>query len=238
MYTRISFRYVCWIAAMLLFSSCSREKENTLSAKEKEQGWVLLFDGSTTNGWRNYKSAEADSWAVANGELYCKENGVNKRADLVTVNQYENYELAIDWKIVPKKNSGIIYMVTEENNASFESGPEYQLIDDLGYPDKLQDKQLSGANYDMHAPTVKVANPAGQYNRTKIVINNGHVEHWLNGTKVADYQLWIPEWEQLKAGSKWKDVKTYGMSKKGHIALQDHGGGVYFKNIKLRQLNN
>jgi len=126
--------------------------------------------------------------------------------------------------------------VTEENDATYESGPEYQLIDDIGYPGKLSDKQLSGANYDMQAPNAKVAKPAGEFNHTKIVVNKGHVEHWLNGTKVVEYELWSPEWEKQKANSKWKDVKPYGMSKKGHIALQDHGGGVYFKNIKIKTL--
>lgn len=218
------------------FTPNNKQKDNILSKKENKEDWILLFDGSTMNGWRSFKNRESDGWDVKNGELYCKEDGVKKRADLITNNKYENYELLIDWKIAPKKNSGIIYMVTEENSASFESGPEYQLIDDIGYPAKLSDKQLSGANYDMHAPTAKVAKPAGEFNQTKIVINKGHVEHWLNGTKVVDYQLWTPEWEQLKANSKWKDVKPYGMSKTGHIALQDHGGGVAFKNIKLKPL--
>lgn len=221
---------------MMSFIKDAKQKDNTLSKKEKKEGWVLLFDGTTMNGWRSYKNKESEGWDVKNGELYCKEEGVKKRADLITNNKYENYELLIDWKITPKKNSGIIYMVTEENGASYESGPEYQLIDDLGYPSKLSDKQLSGANYDMHAPTAKVAKPAGEFNQTKIVINKGHVEHWLNGTKVVEYQLWTPEWEQVKANSKWKNVKPYGMSKSGHIALQDHGGGVAFKNIKLRPL--
>lgn len=221
---------------MMSFMENVTQKDNTLSKKEKKQGWILLFDGTTMNGWRSFKNKESEGWDVKNGELYCKEEGVKKRADLITNNKYENYELLIDWKIAPKKNSGIIYMVTEENNASYESGPEYQLIDDIGYPSKLSDKQLSGANYDMHAPTAKVAKPAGEFNQTKIVINKGHVEHWLNGTRVVDYQLWTPEWEQLKANSKWKNVKAYGMSKSGHIALQDHGGGVAFKNIKLKPL--
>lgn len=221
---------------MMSFIKDVKQKDNVLSKKEKKQGWILLFDGTTLNGWRAYKNKESDGWDVKNGELYCKEDGVKKRADLITNSKYENYELLIDWKIAPKKNSGIIYMVTEDNGASYESGPEYQLIDDLGYPSKLSDKQLSGSNYDMHAPTAKVAKPAGEFNQTKIVINKGHVEHWLNGTKVVDYQLWTPEWEQVKANSKWKDVKPYGMSKSGHIALQDHGGGVAFKNIKLKPL--
>lgn len=225
------------IAVVIMsFMTNNNQKENRLSKKEKKEGWVLLFDGTTMNGWRSYKNKEAEGWDVKNGELYCKAEGVTKRADLITVNKYENYELQIDWKVSPQKNSGIIYMVTEENGASFESGPEYQVIDDTGYSAKLQDKQLSGANYDMHAPSAKVAKPAGEFNHTRIVINKGHVEHWLNGTKVVDYQLWTPEWEQLKATSKWKDVKTYGMSKSGHIALQDHGGGIAFKNIKLKPL--
>jgi hypothetical protein len=218
---------IAFAALITIMSFMPKQKDNTLSKKEKKEGWVLLFDGTSMNGWRNYKNREADGWAVATGELYCKEAGVTKRSDLITASQYENYELQIDWKISPRKNSGIIYMVTEDNGASYESGPEYQLIDDIGYPDKLQDKQLSGANYDMEAPSAKVAKPAGEFNHTKIVINKGHVEHWLNGTKVVDYQLWTTE---------WKNVKTYGMSKKGYIALQDHGGGIAFKNVKLKPL--
>jgi len=231
--------FVSILAVTLLltsFTSNNNQKDNTLSKKEKKEGWVLLFDGTTMNGWRTYKNQKTDDWYVENGELYCKMEGVTKRADMITNDQYENFELQIDWKIAPKENSGIIYMVTEENGATYESGPEYQLIDDVGYPGKLSDKQLSGANYDMQAPNAKVAKPAGEFNHTKIVINKGHVEHWLNGTKVVEYELWSNEWQQQKENSKWKNVKPYGMSKKGHIALQDHGGGVAFKNIKIKPL--
>jgi hypothetical protein len=218
------------------FTSNNKQKDNTLSKQEKKEGWKLLFDGTTTNGWRIYQNKKVDDWDVKNGELYCKVEGVSKRADLITNDKYENFEFQIDWKIAPKENGGIIYMVTEDNGATYESGPEYQLIDDEGYPEKIKDVQLSGANYDMNPPTTKVVKPVGEFNHTKIVINKGHVEHWLNGTKVVDYQLWTPEWEQIKAKSKWRDVKTYGMSKIGHIALQDHGGGVWFKNIKIKPL--
>jgi len=231
--------FVSILAVTLLltsFTSNNNQKDNTLSKKEKKEGWVLLFDGTTMNGWRTYKNQKTDDWYVENGELYCKMEGVTKRADMITNDQYENFELQIDWKIAPKENSGIIYMVTEENGATYESGPEYQLIDDVGYPGKLSDKQLSGANYDMQAPNAKVAKPAGEFNHTKIVINKGHVEHWLNGTKVVEYELWSNEWQQQKENSKWKNVKPYGMSKKGYIALQDHGGGVAFKNIKIKPL--
>jgi hypothetical protein len=232
---RILF-FILTIIATMSFMTNNQQKDNTLTEKEKKEGWVLLFDGTTMKGWRAYQNKEIDGWDIKNGELYCREEGVTKRADLITNNKYENFELQIDWKIAPKKNSGIVYMVTEENGASYESGPEYQLIDDIGYPGKLTDKQLSGSNYDMNAPTAKVSKPAGEFNHTKIVINKGHVEHWLNGTKVVDYQLWSPEWEHARANSKWKDVKAYGMSKSGHIALQDHGGGIAFKNIKIKQL--
>ncbi len=226
---------ICALFATMSFMS-DKQKDNTLSEKEKKEGWILLFDGKTMNGWRTYKNQQTDDWDVKNGELYCKMEGATKRADMITNETYENFELQIDWKIAPKENSGIIYMVTEENGATYESGPEYQLIDDLGYPEKITDKQLSGANYDMQAPSAKVAKPAGEYNHTKIIINKGRVEHWLNGTKVVEYELWSPEWEKQKANSKWKNVKPYGMSKSGHIALQDHGGGVSFKNIKIKPL--
>ncbi|MBI1344014.1 MAG: DUF1080 domain-containing protein [Terrimonas sp.] len=211
-------------------------KDNSLTKKEKKEGWVLLFDGQSTNGWRGYQNKEAKEWTVYNGELICRKGDFTGRADLITNDEYENFELSVDWKIDPEQNSGIIYMVTEDNKASYESGPEYQLIDDLGYPEKLKDGQFSGANYDMNPPLKHTVKKAGEYNHTVIIVNKGHVEHWLNGEKVVDYQLWTPEWEKNKANSKWKNVKTYGMSKSGHIALQDHGGGVSFKNIKLKKL--
>lgn len=226
------------LAGLTLFTLTSlapwQERDNTLSRKEKKEGWILLFDGNTLNGWRYYKNRPGDGWSVQNGELVCLETGVKQRGDLITDAMYENFELQIDWKIAPRHNSGIIYHCTEENGASFESGPEYQLIDDTGYPDKLHDKQLSGSNYDMHAPTSAAVKPAGEYNRTRIIVQGAHVEHWLNDVKVVEYELWSPDWEQAKAISKWKTVGPYGMSTKGHIALQDHGGGVSFKNIKMK----
>jgi len=233
---RLNQLLYCGIAMLFISFMPYQQKDNTLSEREKKEGWKLLFDGTTTNGWRHFKNKEADCWEVLNGELHCKETGVTKRADLITTDQFENFELLIDWKISPKYNSGIMYLVTEENNATFESGPEYQLIDDKCYPGKLSSKQLTASNYDMHAPSADFTKPPGEYNHTRIVVNKGHVEHWLNGARVVAYELWSAEWNQLKAGSKWKDVKNYGMSKKGHIALQDHGGGVYFKNIKIKLL--
>ena len=129
-----------------------------------------------------------------------------------------------------------LYHLLETHDASYETGPEYQLIDDVGYPGKLEDWQKSGADYAMHPPSQLAAKPAGQYNHTRIVVKGDHVEHWLNGVKVADFHAWTPEWEKLKKEGKWKDYPDYGTSKTGFIALQDHGGGVWFKNVKLRKL--
>jgi Domain of Unknown Function (DUF1080) len=214
----------------------AQEKDNILTDAEKKSGWQLLFDGKTTKGWRMYQNVTADGWQVVNGELISKKDGVTKRADLITAEQYDNFELVFDWKVEKGANSGVIYRALENDRPSFESGPEYQIIDDNGYADKLEDWQKSGADYAMHPPSTLAAKPVGQYNRTKIVANGSHVEHWLNGVKVVDFELWTPEWQQLKENGKWKDAKNYAMAKKGHIALQDHGGGVRFKNIKLRRL--
>jgi 3-keto-disaccharide hydrolase len=210
--------------------------DNTLSAKEKKEGWKLLFDGKTTTGWKMYKDKASDGWMIAGGELSCKLEGVKTRADLITVDQYGDFELSIDWKVAPGANGGIVYRCNEENGSSYQSGNEYQLIDDLGYKDKLEDWQKSGADYAMHPPTKLAANPAGQYNTTRIVAKGAHVEHWLNGVKVADFEMWTPEWQALKAKSKFKDMANWATSKSGQIALQDHGGGLTFKNIKIRKL--
>lgn len=232
------------IACCLMIFSCTvftafvpfQSKDNTLTSAEQKAGWVLLFDGKTTNGWRPYNNNQSEGWEVVDGQLHCKEGQLAHRSDLITTEQYDNFELAFDWKINNGFNSGVMYRVEEGDRASYETGPEYQLIDDEGYPERLEDWQKSGSDYAMHPPTALTARPAGQYNQSRIIVNGAHVEHWLNGKKVVDFDLWTPAWNALKAKSKWSDVKLYGMIRKGHIALQDHGGGVWFKNIKLRKL--
>ena len=238
-----SFRLLLLPAVILLAASLRppqaaprQAADNTLSAEEQKAGWVLLFDGKTTSAWRTYRNMPDDSWEVVHGELHCKDSGVSKRADLITKAQYSSFDIQLDWKVSKAANSGLLYHVQETHESSYETGPEYQLIDDLGYPDKLENWQMSGADYAMHPPLKRASKPAGQYNHTRLLVEGAHVQHWLNGVKVADFMAWTPEWEKLKMTGKWKDHPDYGLAKSGYIALQDHGGGIWIKNIKIRKL--
>ena len=206
-----------------------------LSDAEAAEGWQLLFDGTSTEGWHSYLKEGVEGWKAENGELI-SEGG---HGDLITDAQYENFELSLEFKISPGGNSGIIYRVVEDAKypATYMTGPEYQLIDDNGWKDSLTDKQKTGANYDVDAPAGIHSKPPGEYNQARILVNGSHVEHWLNGQKVVEYELWSPEWEKKVANSKWKTVADYGRAKSGKIALQDHGDGVTtFRNIKIRPL--
>ncbi len=213
--------------------------ENALTDAEKNDAYTLLFDGTSTNGWRTYKNKPADSWSVKNGTLYCKGDSTNKsdmRADMITEGEYENFDFSVDWKISPQGNSGIIYLASEEYDAAYQSGPEYQIIDDNNFPQKLEDWQKTGANYAMNPAPDAAPNAVGEWNTTRIVKNQNHVEHWLNGKKIVEYELGSDDWKKKKAEGKWKDTPGYGLTKKGHIALQDHGSEAWFKNIKIKQL--
>lgn len=214
---------------------------NTLTAEEESQGWKLLFNGRNLDGWRTFRNKPADSWTVdsASGTIHClgsKTDKSDKRADLITKDQFENFELSVDWKLAPQGNSGILYMVNEDHEASYKSGPEYQLIDDNNFPEKLEDWQKTGANYAMGGPLVAAAKPIGEWNNTRIIVNGNHVEHWLNGQKTAEYEIGSPEWTKLKQTGKWKDAPGYAAKKKGHLCLQDHGSEIWFKNVKIKTL--
>ena len=233
------------LIAIAILSSCLgmvsfyQPKDNSLTQSEKKSGWELLFDGKTLNGWRMYQNKLTDCWGAKNGELYCKGSETNKtdlRTDIITAEQYGDFELSIDWKIAPESNSGIMYHVTEQYNVPYLSGPEYQIIDDIGFPEKLEDWQKTGADYAMYPASTRPTNPVGQYNTSRIIVKGAHREYWLNNVKVVDFEAWTPEWNKQKATGKWKNAPGYGIAKNGYICLQDHGGGVWFKNIKIRKL--
>lgn len=216
----------------------SSDTLNTLSEKEKQEGWKLLFDGKTTYGWRGFqKETVGDGWEIREGTLVALGKGGDLGGDIITIDQFENFELKLEWKISEEGNSGILYNVIEEDYKTvYSTGPEYQLIDDIGYPEELQDWQKTGANYAMHPPVNAKIKNAGEWNTSRILVKDGHVEHWLSGTKVVEYQLWAEEWEELVKNSIWKDYPGYGLAKKGHISLQDHGSLAWFRNIKIRGL--
>jgi len=228
------------LACVVSFSCTSQQqKVNMLTDKEKNDGWQLLFDGNTMNGWRTYQNKISNSWEIVNGEIHCKGSQTDKsdkRADLISTGQYENFELSLDWKISKGGNSGIMYHVTEAYEAPYESGPEYQLLDDVGFSDKLEEWQKTGADYAMYTASSRPIKPVGEYNNTKIIFNNGHVEHWLNGVKVLEFEAWSADWNDRKNKGKWKDYPGYGMAKTGFICLQDHGSEAWFRNIKIKKL--
>jgi hypothetical protein len=213
---------------------------NQLTQAEREAGWKLLFDGQSLIGWRTYRNKPNSTWKVQDGSLYCTGSPTDKsdlRADLITEDQFDNFELIFDWKIAPQGNSGVMYLVSENAGAAYLTGPEYQLIDDYNYPEKLEYWQYSGSNYAMHAPSHLMSRPAGEWNHSKIVVNKGKVEHWLNGKKVVEYEIGDEDWQKRKREGKWNNVSEYGSVKLGHIVLQDHGDEVWFRNLLIRELN-
>ncbi|MBX3485354.1 DUF1080 domain-containing protein [Phenylobacterium sp.] len=203
---------------------------NTLTPAEKEAGWTLLFDGRTTAGWRGFRTAAPD-WHVADGAL---SPDPKKSRDIMTQATFGDFDLAFEWKIGPKGNSGVMYRVTEDGDETYWSGPEYQVLDNSrGEPPR----QRAGALYDLYAPQGAVTKPVGEYNQGRILIEKGHVEHWLNGVKVVEYDLGSDDFKAKVAASKFRAWPMFGKGATGHIALQNHGDAVAYRNIRIRRLD-
>lgn len=237
---KVSRTLLIVLSTVSLFASCAK-KQNTLSQQEQSEGWQLLFDGKTLNGWRDYNGTELTGpWEVKDGCIYAEGEGNDANGYIVTDKIYENFELSWDWKISKGGNSGVLYHVVESPlfKVPYVTGPEYQLIDDVNFPEKLEDWQRCGVDYAMHLPdfsTIKV-NPAGEWNNSKIVFNNGHVEHWMNGEKIIEFEAWTEDWFTRKNSGKWANAPEYGIARKGVICLQDHGYPAWFRNIKIKEL--
>lgn len=213
------------------------DKPNTLTPAERKAGWRLLFDGKTTKGWRGYKKQEVPAgWQVIDGVLTLADK---KAGDLITADQYDDFEFACEWRISPKGNSGIIYRVAETDGPSYVTGPEYQVLDEQGHADAKAagGLHLAASLYDVYAPAKPAAKPAGEWNATRIVLKGSKVEHWLNGEKVVDADMASADWSERIAKSKWKSQARFAKEPKGFIALQDHGDRVEFRNLKVLVLS-
>ena len=186
------------------------------------------------SAWRGYKSsAIPKGWLVADGTI--TKEGVAE--DLVSREQYENFELSLDWKLAPGGNAGIFYRGTEEYDHIYWSGPEYQLLDDAGHGDGKNRLTSAASAYGLYAPPAGVVNPAGQWNTTRIVARGSHVEHWLNGKKVVEYELFSPDWEAKVKASKFGEWPQYGRARRGYIGIQgDHEGLLSLRNMQITVL--
>ena len=203
------------------------------AAGQSQDGWVSLFDGQTGAGWRGYRQTTIPAgWQVVDSALTRVDGG----GDIVSDKEYTNFELALEWKLKPGGNSGVMYRATEEAEASYETGPEMQVLDDALHPDGKNRLTSAGSAYGLYAAPAGVVKPAGEWNAIRIVVNGNHVEHWMNGVQVVSYELLSPDWEAKVAASKFKQWPGYGRAARGHIVLQDHGDWVAYRNIRIKEL--
>ena len=207
---------------------------NTLTDEEKAQGWRLLFDGTSMEHWRGFKKTDVPAgWQVVDGTIHRADKG----GDIVTRDQFDDFELQIEWASTEGGNSGIFFRVSEDYDAVWHTGPEMQILNNDVHKDGETPETRAGSNYALHAPAKEVCRPAGQWNHVRIVADGPHVEYWLNGEKVVAYEVGSEDWERRVAASKFAQHENYGRLRSGHIALQDHNDPVWFRNIKIRPLH-
>ena len=207
---------------------------NTLSRAERDAGWELLFNGKTLDAWRGFRRDSPPSgWAVIDGTITLSE----RAGDLITKAQFRDFELRLQWMIASGGNSGIFFRVTEEHGGVYETGPEIQVLDNLLHPDGKNPLTSAGSNFGLNAPSEDTVLPVGSWNEVILRVQGNRVQHWLNGTLIVDYELLSPEWEEQVASSKFAQWPNYGRAREGHIALQDHGDPVRYRDIKILRLH-
>jgi len=228
----------------VLISSCKTDPKTTT------EEWIYLFDGSSTEGWRAYNGEVLPpQWVIKNGALTFDtekrlESDKQGGKDIIYAKEeFDNFELYLEWKLSEGGNSGVFYHLKEGYSSPPEIAPEYQLLDDLKWEEinnaVLKDWQKTAADYAMYIPdkNLKITKPAGEWNTSRIIFTPELVEHWLNGKKVLSFVPWSEDWKERKNKGKWKDYPNYGSSKTGFIGLQDHDSPLWFKNIKIKKLN-
>jgi hypothetical protein len=237
------------LAVATLFIAASAQNKtpvNQLTGAEKAAGWRLLFDGKTLDGWRGFHSDKVPAgWAIEDGcikKVPAQGELGQAGGDLITVDQFDNFEFSIEWKLSKGANSGIKYLISESLPPTGRSGVsfEYQVLDDENHPDAkagIAGNRTAGSLYDLiPASKAKKPKPIGEFNRTRIVVKGNHIEHWLNGVKVVEFERGGEKLKQHIAESKFKNTKGFGETAQGHILLQNHGDAVWYRNIKIRTL--
>jgi hypothetical protein len=237
------------LAVATLFIAASAQNKipvNQLTGAEKAAGWRLLFNGKSFDGWRGFHSDKVPAgWAIEDGcikKVPAQGELGQAGGDLITFDQFDNFEFSIEWKLSKEANSGIKYLISESLPPTGRSGVsfEYQVLDDENHPDAkagIAGNRTAGSLYDLiPASKAKKLKPIGEFNRTRIVVKGNHIEHWLNGVKVVEFERGGEKLKQHIAESKFKNTKGSGETAKGHILLQDHGDAVWYRNIKIRTL--
>jgi hypothetical protein len=233
--------FFIFFAGIILSNSLIAQKPNTLTRQEKKEGWKLLFDGKTTKGWHKYGGQPIGAaWKVADDALYLDTTVKNAGGDIATSEEFENFHLKLEWKIAPQGNSGIMFYVHEDSTQyhwPWETGPEMQILDNIGAADNKKENHLAGALYDLLGKASDSRpRPVGEWNQVEIKSINGKLDLYLNGINIVSTVLWDDYWKAMVAQSKFRTMKGFGTYKKGRIALQDHGYGVWFRNIKIKRL--
>lgn len=218
----------------------SQAQYNTLNAEEKEEGWQLLFDGTSTEGWRSYNGTDfpAQGWEVNDGMLTVLAQGGG--GDIITDKKFSNFILKLEWRVQESGNSGIFYRAMEQpTQPIYWSAPEMQVLDNENHPDANQGvdgNRKAGSLYDLIPAKPQNAKGHGEWNSVKIVADGPNIEHWQNGEKVLEYELWTNEWYEMIRNSKFESHPEFGDARSGYIGLQDHGDRVDFPNIKIKEL--
>lgn len=209
-------------------------EHNTLSAVEVAEGWQLLFDGESLSGWRAYDRPDLPGgWEVVDGTL----SRTGPGGDIMTDQVFRDFELTLEWRLEEGGNSGVFYLAAQGEENIYHSAPEMQVLDDGGHPDGQSELTSAGANYGLHPAPRGVVRPVGEWNHIRVVVDDDRVEHWLNGEQIVEYVIRSPEWVDLVAASKFSQWPAYGQAGEGHIGLQDHGDPVWYRNIKIRELD-
>lgn len=217
-----------------VWQSTAMSSEQTvaaLTADEQRAGFRLLFDGKSLAGWRGFKTAAAPAgWKAVDGVLFREGSG----GDLLTVEEFGDFELRLEWKLNKGGNSGIFFHVMDDGDEPWWSGPEMQVLDNAGHKDGANPLTSAGSNYAVHAPVRDVTRPIGEWNAVRLIVRGSHVEHWLNEVKLLEYELWSPDWEARVKASKFGKIPMYGRAERGRIGLQDHGDPVWYRNVRIK----